>query len=126
MTSSNPSLAPWPLLPASLQKNQKLIGRTTGLQKEMFREFDFCNGLQGYTFKSNGSLICNPVWSNGVFGIKQGIQVSGSQGSLKQFPLRPQFPWSFNTNTILTQMMADEFNFSGRKFRITLHRQMQI
>ena len=29
-------------------------------------------------------------------------------------------------NTILTQMMADEFNFSGRNFRNTLQRQMQI
>ena len=35
-------------------------------------------------------------------------------------------PHSLVLATILTQMMADEFNFLWSKFRITLQRQMQI
>ena len=54
--------------PSQLAKNTKyrLKNRITK-KKQMFCEFNFCNGLQDYNLKSRGNLISNPVWSNGAF-----------------------------------------------------------
>ena len=97
------------------------------LRKKGFSVFQYSLFQFGLTGKDGfGSWNHGSGGSRSVFGFgKAGSDGSGFQFRFGSCQVEPPKHYR-HEGTILTQTMADKSKFSGRKFRNTLQRQMQI